>query len=424
MALTEDLLLAATATPQATLASLVFVVTFVYLVQSIISPFLGLGKTAFDVPSNMIPEKTAAPSPPPQELVGYDSMGSIEPLTDLDYKTVVPERIYKFADRYNLTMGLRKTTVNTITRIDQQYVERIGERKRILEQYPGALGCIPSGEPMVRDFYTFLVTHYLPKRYPTVFVLKESKTSSKNPKNAKPTKTLHNKILNEHLPLEPPSDIIDVLRIIALTVDEDFLMLQPDADGDGYALTAFVWMYPVGFDPVDKLGIKLRDAHGPVPGYKQHLQKSMERYFGRLGPGNVVDRINWAVATNASLCERGEYHLYEGDDKKEEDDASLQKDVDLDDTWVRCELQTLFALPRHDARILSVHLYLYPIREIKQVGLAEVMERAIDGYGKGNVPGFARYKRIPVWGEAVKRYLRSDEDLPEGMKKADDSAAE
>lgn len=345
-------------------------------------------------------------APSSSDDTGYDSMGPIEPLSDLDHATEKPERIYKFADRYNLTMGLRKTTVNTITRIDQQYVERIGERKKILEQYPGALGCVPSGEPMVRDFYSFLVTHYLPKRYPTCFALGE--------------KGLHNKILDEHLSLTPPSDIIEVLRVIALTVDEDFLMLQPDADGDGYALTAFVWMYPVGFDPVDKLGIKLRDAHGPVPGYKQHLQMSMERYFNRLTPGRVVDRINWAVATNASLCERGEYHLYDddgeaghGDTAADVADAGLAKEVDIDDTWVRCELQTLFALPRHDARILSVHLYLYPLREIKQVGLADVMTRAIDGYGKGNAPGFARYKRIPVWGDAVKAYLASDEDLPE-----------
>ncbi|CAK7212614.1 hypothetical protein SEUCBS140593_001562 [Sporothrix eucalyptigena] len=387
MSLIKDTVAALT-NPLTAIAVLALIATVAWrLLQSIVRPS----------PAKAAVAKKATP-PPQEDLVGYDSMGPIEPLADLDYTTVRPERIYKFADRYNLTMGLRKTTVNTITRIDQQYVERIGERKKILDQYPGALGCIPSGEAMVRDFYTFLVTHYLPKRYPTVFVLGE--------------KSLHNRILNDHLPLTPPTDIIDVLRIIALTVDEDFLMLQPDADGDGYALTAFVWLYPVGFDPADKLGIKLRDAHGPVPGYKQHLQKSMERYFGRLAPGNVVDRINWAVATNAQLCERGEYHLY-GDDKAEE---NLQRDVDLDDTWVRCELQTLFALPRHDARILSVHLYLYPIREIKQVGLAEVMERAIDGYGKGNVPGFARYKRIPVWGEAVKAYLRSDEDLPEGKK--------
>lgn len=269
----------------AALAALIGAMAYV-LLRSLVQP----------LPSTKSDEK-AATTTGEEDVMGYDSMGPIESLTDLDYKTEKPERIYKFADKYNLTMGLRKTTVNTITRIDQQFVERIEERKKILKKYPGALGCIPSGEPMVRDFYTFLVTHYLPKRYPTCFTIGK--------------KGLHNKILDEHLSLTPPTDIIDVLRVIALTVDEDFLMLQPDSDGDGYQLTAFVWMYPVGFDPVDKLGIKLRDAHGPVPGYKQHLQMSMERYFNRLTPGRVVDRINWAVATNASLCERGEYHLYD-----------------------------------------------------------------------------------------------------------------
>jgi len=270
--------------------------------------------------------------------------------------------------------------------MDQQYVERIEERKKILAQYPGALGCVPSGVEMVKELYSFLITTYLPKRYPTMFRLEKT--------------ALHNLVLEEKLPLEPPADIIEALRIIALTVDEDFLMLLPSPDGDGYSLQAFVWMYPVGFDPVDKLGIKLRDAHRPVPSYKQHLEMSMDRYFARLTPGRVVDRVNWAVATNWSLCERGEYHLYEGQEPK-------QTDFDLNDTCVRCELQTLFALPKSAGRILSVHLYLYPIQEIKEVGLAEQMIKAIDGYGAGNAAGFARYKRIPIWGEKVKEYLRS-----------------
>ena len=188
---------------------------------------------------------------------------------------------------------------------------------------------------------------------------------------------------------------------LPLSVDEDFLMLLPSPDGDGYSLQAFVWLYPVGFDPQDKLGMKLRNAHGPVPSYKQHLEKSMDRYFARLTTDGVVNRVNWAVATNSALCERGEYHLYS------DEQVSTTTDVDLDDTWVRCELQTLFALPQSGGRILSVHLYLYPIQEIKDVGLADDMIKAIDGYGDGNAPGFKRYKRIPVWGEKVKEFLRS-----------------
>ena len=40
-----------------------------------------------------------------------------------------------------------------------------------------------------------------------------------------------------------------------------------------------------------------------------------------------------------------------------------------------------------------MHLYLYPLKEIKDVGLGPAMVEAIDGFGKGNVPGFHRYKR-------------------------------
>ncbi|KAH8898644.1 hypothetical protein GQ53DRAFT_758916 [Thozetella sp. PMI_491] len=319
----------------------------------------------------------------------FDCMGTIEGLDKLKWEEEKPERIYKFADTYHLTMGLRKTDINWITRVDQQYRERIEERKKIIEQYPGALGYVESGVEMLNELYSFMFTHYLPKRYPTMFRIDAKR------------QTCHNLVLDKYVPLSPPTDHIEALRHIALAIDEDFLMLLPSPDGDGYSLQAFVWLYPVGFDPQAKLGMKLRDAHKPVPSYKQHLQMSMDRYFARLTPGNVVNRVNWAVATNSSLCERGEYHLYS------DEQVPTDTKVDMNDTWVRCELQTLFGLPKSGGRILSVHLYLYPIQEIKDVGLAEEMCRAIDGYGAGNAPGFSRYKRIPVWGEVVKKFLRS-----------------
>ena len=44
-------------------------------------------------------------------------------------------------------------------------------------------------------------------------------------------------------------------------------------------------------------------------------------------------------------------------------------------------------------RVLGVHLYLYPLREIKDGGLGPAMAEAIDGLKSGNVPCFHRYKR-------------------------------
>lgn len=47
------------------------------------------------------------------------------------------------------------------------------------------------------------------------------------------------------------------------------------------------------------------------------------------------------------------------------------------------------------------------VRDIKLEGLGDDLADAIDGLKSGNVPGMDIYKRGPVWGEAVKDYLRS-----------------
>jgi hypothetical protein len=50
---------------------------------------------------------------------------------------------------------------------------------------------------------------------------------------------------------------------------------------------------------------------------------------------------------------------------------------------------------------------LYPIKDIKDEGLGEELAEAIDGLKGGNTPQMHFYKRGAVWGEAVKKYLRS-----------------
>lgn len=75
-------------------------------------------------------------------------------------------------------------------------------------------------------------------------------------------------------------------------MDEDILILLPSDDGDGYSLKGFVNCFPAGFNTKEKLGLKLRDIHTPVPGYKQKLELSMDRFFDRLEVGKVVKRAN------------------------------------------------------------------------------------------------------------------------------------
>ena len=238
---------------------------------------------------------------------------------------------------------------------------------------------------MVNELYEFLMQTYLPQRYPTIFRLEAPSSTGAG---VSTNNTLTNLVTGDKLPLQAPADRYQTLRLINRTVDEDFMMMLPSPDGDGYSLQAFVWAYPVGFDPQSKLGLKLRDAHGPVPGYREKIERSMDRYFAALEPGNVKWRSNWALATNDNLCERGEYHLYEGQELMETD-----TEIRVEDCRLRCERQTLFALPKSGGKVLSVHLYLYLLREIKEQRLGLEMARAIEGWKEGNVPGFYRYKR-------------------------------
>lgn len=47
------------------------------------------------------------------------------------------------------------------------------------------------------------------------------------------------------------------------------------------------------------------------------------------------------------------------------------------------------------------------LRDVKLEGVGEELADAIDGLKSGSVPTMNVYKRAPVWGEAVKDYLRS-----------------
>jgi hypothetical protein len=157
---------------------------------------------------------------------------------------------------------------------------------------------------MIEELYTYLVTTFLPRRYPTIFHLTSSSTATNShpPSPAsddKPTH-LHNTLTSTFLPLTPPSSAAAALTLLATNLDEDMLMLLPTSPPSSsaptpeptYSLQGLIWLYPVGFKPQDKLGLTLRELHAPVPGYAKILAGSMDRYFKRLEVGRVVTRRN------------------------------------------------------------------------------------------------------------------------------------
>lgn len=283
-------------------------------------------------------------TPVNEEACETDPYSSITPLEDFDWRETEPLKFRPFKPKYHLTMGnaflssclavpslkhsldkalgLTNSTISELVEIDNTYLARLTLRKQIMrDHHPIVLQAAPSIKPAVDELYTWLISTYLPSRFPTMFTLC--------------TSSLLNQATSESIPLCPPSDPIEALEILGGNIDDDLLLLLPSDDGDGYVLRGFVTCFPSGFNTQEKFGLKLRDIHKPVPGYREKLEKSMDRFFDRIEVGKVVLRTNvssilifagelltnvkWAITTHDRLFAASGTHLYEGEEAEEEE---------------------------------------------------------------------------------------------------------
>ena len=297
--------------------------------------------------------------------------------------------------------------------MDNTYPERIKYRAKIMREHTTNVVNVNDDTriaPAVREYYTFMLGTYLPLRFPRMFKLHETEYETGK------TFMLENKISGALFQANPTNSVAtkQLLETLGRTIDEDVLFLLPEEDTEKdegkdakYILQAYVCCCPSGFSPSSKLGLRLANIHGPVPGYADKLEGSMDRFFAKLEVGKYVKRYNWTVTVNTDLYAGGSdtNHLKEGEKAREMTDAEF-KDV-LEETYLRCERQTLHRLPGSKAIVFSFKTYRYKIKDVKEEGVGEELAEAIEGMTAGNVPGMYAYKRGVVWGEAVKRYLRS-----------------
>ncbi|KAF2133523.1 hypothetical protein P153DRAFT_332402 [Dothidotthia symphoricarpi CBS 119687] len=292
-------------------------------------------------------------------------------------------------------MALESTTLSSLLLIDRTCADQLSLRRSLIaNRRAEVLGLTTQSHTAVYELYSWLTNTYLPTRYPTLFTLHAQEDQ------------LLNAVTNDAMPLHPAS-AESALAHLGAHVDTDFLLLlpspSPTANGEKdvkYHLTAFITCFPNGFSTASKLGLSLTDIHGPVPGYKVKLERSMDRYFAGLPVGKVVRRGNWAVSTDGVWCCAVAGHGAGVEYEEVRRDGG--EDVDLGRCRLRCERQTLHRLPGCGA--------VYTLKEVRDEGSGEALAEAIDGLERGSVPGIAVYKRKVVWGEKVKAYLRGEID--------------
>lgn len=236
---------------------------------------------------------------------------------------------------YLTPSGLRADTPSDLIIIDKNYLDRVNMRRKIIQdQHRVVHGCIPSGEAAVREIYEYLMLDYLPTRYPTIFQLSINKA------------TISNTVTGFSFPTSPPAsskspngDLNAALRVLGETVEDDMFLLHETPDG--HFTSAFVCCFPAGFNPSEKLGILLREVHGPVPSYEK-IGISMEKFFNKLEVGKSVKRMNVSLV----LCKGPETYLLSGGSGGFTMDSANVKGV-VDSTDVR---DTICTQTTSDAR--------------------------------------------------------------------------
>ncbi|EQB44242.1 hypothetical protein CGLO_17036 [Colletotrichum gloeosporioides Cg-14] len=310
----------------------------------------------------------------------------LERLENFDWKATSPRKFRPFKPIYHITMALQSDTPSDLITIDKDYLERINLRKSLIKNHGQTVhGYIPSGQDAVQELYSYLMSEYLPTRYPTLFKLPENSSIVKN------------QVTRDEYSVEPPIDTLAALRAVGTSVEEDIFILKPTPDG--HQCVAFMCCFPSGWNPASKLGKHMNAIHTTVPAYGK-IGPSMERFFTKLKVGESVKRVNWTIQTHKSLYNTKGNHIHG------EYEADPEEHIDAEKAFVRCELQTLSRLPKSHSILFSFKTYLYPLKEIKAEGMGSELADAIESLKKGNCPGMWKYKSAVRWGKPVCEYLR------------------
>lgn len=218
-----------------------------------------------------------------KDLPAACPMSGVEPLRSFDWTAKKPLAFRPFKPVYHITMAVQNSTPADLIVMDHNYKDRVLERRQLMVEHPSiVMGAIPWGRAAVEELYTFLVSEYLPHRFPTMFSLSDD------------GKTFQNAITGASFPTLPPDDSVQALIRLGETIEDDMFLLHETEKS--HRCVAYICCYSSGFDPSQKLDKELPAIHEPVPGYDK-IGPSMERYFRKLEVGKNVKRVNVSECT-------------------------------------------------------------------------------------------------------------------------------
>ncbi|GMG56072.1 unnamed protein product [Ambrosiozyma monospora] len=226
-----------------------------------------------------------------------------------------------------------------------------------------------------------MVKSHMLKRYPLLFTTEDNGAHVKN--------ELTGETLDFSLPLK-----LDPLIYISKMAKEDFYIVLKDEEGVHRLMAAAVPFPGGGFGVKHKLGKTLDVIHTNVPYYEAKLKPSMERWFSKMAPADLVERASWFISWDHRLLLTSIYSLINGE--------KIHSDVQPTEFNVRVERQTLRRLPKSKAIIFTNHPVFYSIEEMKDEPLVPSLIRKIIFEAP---EGIIKYKNFESFRDHIVPYL-------------------
>lgn len=304
-----------------------------------------------------------------------------------DWRTTKIPAYRPFKHVYREVMNVGKISHEEWLTIDCDYNMITDIHRKVMEENP-TMTCLAADTKETKEagqeLYDFVMATYV-QRYPQYFEVRGPK--------------ILNKIKGYELPRSGASSRLstgDLFQLLCENSEEDFLLLEYDAESGEYIQRGAAGVSSVNYLWTDKNNMKMTDIHGRVPGYKEHLQFSMNKYFKKLQPGQFVQRITWMVQIADSSFEEWRptpNRSFQGSDAPDFDN----------EVYVRTTRQILTRLPKTKFLTLTSRTYMYPLSQIKAEGYGKVMADNII-----TMPDdVAAFRGRHSWGEPVIKYLTS-----------------
>ncbi len=287
------------------------------------------------------------------------------------------------AESFRVAMGLFPLDLKDWIEPDPKMAVELAEKERLLgERYAEVFIVQPEAYQGSQEVLDLLVEH-LPTRVPSLY--------------QRVGDELRNAVTGQRWSLgwNLAQSALHPLDLAGRLVQEDLCLMKKDSDSDVYRLVGASLCFPTRWSLAEKMGQPLGMIHDPTPGYKDHIDSTMDRFFARMKVDKPVWRLNWGIVDDPTLFQstghsRGGFR------------PGITAENAGEKLWLRMERQTLRRLPCSQDILFTIRIYVKPLTHlISQPERATAMARAL----RGMPDSWLLYKSLPAFLDAVLGWL-------------------